>query len=183
MKRPVIILVGVLSLAALIVGVALLPGVVRPQVGQGPYRPMHHGPAAHHLPPEELPLPVLEGLERLSEEERAGAVDFLRRLPPRQHRRALIELRDCPAGEFRGRLEGMMGNPPYPPFPWPLVLLFLGSLGIAVTLFLAIRRRGTGARLERCPHCGRPVEKGWNYCPYCTNSLELDKDLTQTDRS
>lgn len=179
MKRPVIILVGVLSLGALISGVALLPGAIHHQVGQGPYRPVHHGTAAHNYQLEELPFPVLEGLKRLSGEERAGAVDFLRRLPPRQHRRAIIELRDCPVGEFRGRLERMMGDPPRAPFPWPLVLLFVGSLGIAVTLFLAIRRRDTGVRLERCPHCGRPVEKGWNHCPYCTNRLRNGEEINR----
>ncbi len=183
MKRPIIILLGVLSLGALIAGVALLPRAIHHQVGQAPHRPMHHGPAARHYQLEELPLPVLEGLERLSEEEKVGAVEFLRCLPPRQRRYALTELRDCPPGEFRGRLEGMMGIPPYPPFPWPLVLLFIGSLGIAVTLFLTIRRRDPGIRLERCPHCGRPVEKGWNYCPYCAKTLDVNRDLTKTDGS
>jgi hypothetical protein len=161
MKRPAIIVGGVLSLAAIVTGVVLITEAARCYEGVGPPpEPRLHGLGTRQQH-EVLPLPPKPGL--LSEEERVRAAEFLRRLPPRQRRQAVLE--------FRERMARIMETRPPMFFPWPLVLLFLGSLGLAVTLFLIVRRWDPVVRLERCPHCGRPVEAGWSFCPYCTKPL------------
>ncbi|MCX7022866.1 MAG: zinc ribbon domain-containing protein [bacterium] len=184
MKKPVIAVLGVLSVGAVVAGVALIGVFWHHVEGWGPPpSPWRHGAQECLQAPEELPPPMLENLDRMSAEEREGALDFFRGLRPGQRREALRELGECPSAEFRERLGGMMVEPPHPPFLWPLVLLFFGSLGLALTLFWAIRRKDGGARLERCPHCGRPVETGWNYCPYCTGPLGSGKGSTDADSS
>jgi len=171
-KKPVVAVVGILSVGAIAAGVALT-GVFWHHAEEWgpPPSPWRHGVQECLPAPEELPPSVVENLDRMSPEERERALGFLGGLRPGQRREALRELGECPSTEFRERLGGMMVEPPQPPFLWPLVLLFFGSLGLALTLFWAIRRKST-ARLERCPHCGRPVESGWNYCPYCTGHLK-----------
>ncbi len=179
MKRPVIAVLGILSFMVIVAGVALI-GVFWHHI-EAPSSPWRHGEQECRLAPEELPPPVMENLDRMDPEERERALDFLGGLRPGQRREALRELGECPTPEFRDRLGGMMIEPPQPLFPLPLVLLFFGSLGLALTLFWVIRRKDGTARLERCPHCGRPVETGWNYCPYCTGPLGSGKDPTDAD--
>ena len=188
MKKPVIAVIGILSVGAVVAGVALIvAGVAIPAVWhqveryEPPPAPWRHEVQDCLSAPEELPPPVVENLDRMGPEEREQALGFLDGLRPGQRREALRELGKCPAGEFRDRLDGMMTEPPHLPFPWPLVLLFFGSLGLALTLFWAIRHKDGTARLERCPHCGRPVEAGWNFCPYCTGRLTEDKDSAEPD--
>jgi hypothetical protein len=176
-KRPLAVVLGVISVVAAVAGVALVGVFWHHIEGWGPpTSPWRHGMQECLVAPEELPPPVLENLDRMGPKERERALDFLGGLRPSQRRQVLRELERCPRAEFRDRLGGMMGEPPQPPFPWPVALLFLGSLGLAVTLYLAIRKRDSGARLERCPHCGRPVETGWSYCPYCTGDLRRGGD-------
>ncbi|HUT99153.1 MAG TPA: zinc-ribbon domain-containing protein [bacterium] len=184
MKKPVIVVLGILSVGVVVAGVALIGVFWHHVEGWGPPpSPWRHGMQECLLAPEELPPPVTENLDRMGVEERERAFDFLRDLRPGQRREALRELGECPAPEFRDRLGGMMVESPHPLFLLPLVLLFFGSLGLAVTLYLVIRKRDRGPRLERCPHCGRPVEAGWNYCPYCTGPLGSGKGSTDADSS
>ncbi len=184
MKKPVIAVIGILSIGALVAGVVLIGVFVHHVEFWGPQpSPWRHGMQECLPAPEELPPPVMQNLDRMAPEERERALGFLGGLRPGQRREVLRELGECPANEFRERLGGMMSEPPHPLFPWPVVLLFIGSLGLALTLFWAIRRKNGTARLERCPHCGRPVEVGWNYCPYCTGPLGSGKDPTDADSS
>lgn len=57
----------------------------------------------------------------------------------------------------------------------PLGLIVLGAGGIA---WMVSNRRGPDAGItseERCPQCGRPVERNWVACPHCSVGLREDR--------
>jgi len=184
-KRMLMIIAGVLSLGLVITGLVLIAHGIRSVSEIPPVPPLMSnghpgvGPDGHEaFAPNEQPRHFeRELLHKLMPEERMRAIRHWRGLRPEQRRELFDELLQLEEGPRLERMRELIADIPLgpPPVLWPLLLIVIGSAGGAVVVFLHLLRREKPRRLDSCPHCGRPVESGWKFCPYCTKRLTDNK--------
>lgn len=184
-RRLISLIVGVLCLGLVVTGFVLLGRGFRTATASPPPEFQRRPPPAHNAPPggplnpDEQPRRFeREILQRLEPDERRRAIRFWHGLAPRERRvlyDEVIELEDEARLE---RVRELIADVPLgpPPMLWSLLLIVIGSAGGAVVLFLHLLRREGRRKTAVCPHCARPVERDWFFCPYCTKRLGTGED-------
>lgn len=185
-RKTLLIIAAATGLAAIILGFLFLFDGLHRSPGDAPPPPRHGAHPSEdgrelQPPPwvaenaDELLLLRREVMSELPPRERFRVMELLHTLSPRERRELFDELVEMERGARGEHLRGLLGERPRPGgIPvWPLALILIGSTGGALALYTLLSRlngRG-GPKGTNCPHCGRPVEADWRFCPYCTEPL------------
>ncbi|MBD3371992.1 MAG: zinc-ribbon domain-containing protein [Candidatus Coatesbacteria bacterium] len=195
-RKPLLIVAAATGLAAIILGFLFLFDGLH-HVTDGTPPPPRHGArppeAGRELQPppwagenaDELLLLRREVMSELTPRERFRVMELLHTLNPQERRELFGELVKLEHGARGEHLRELLSERPRPGGirVWPLALILIGSTGGALALYSLLSRPngGGGPKGTNCPHCGRPVEDDWRFCPYCTEPLRSRGNEHQGD--